>query len=83
MLCVAGTMISKPILNIIEKSGIDMVKVRSSLTCHTVNGVCQQCYGMDLSNRELVALGIPVGVISSQSIGEPGTQLTMRTFHSG
>lgn len=59
-----------------------MIKVRSSLTCHTINGVCQQCYGMDLSNRAIVELGIPVGVISSQSIGEPGTQLTMRTFHS-
>lgn len=82
LICKAGSMITKPILNIILESWVDMIKVKSSLTCHTVNGVCQQCYGMDLSNRALVELGIPVGVISSQSIGEPGTQLTMRTFHS-
>lgn len=82
LICEAGTMISKTILNLILASWLDMVKVRSSLTCHTVNGVCQQCYGMDLSNRSLVELWIPVWVISSQSIGEPGTQLTMRTFHS-
>ncbi len=82
LICKAGSMITKPILSLILSSWVDMIKVRSSLTCHTVNGVCQQCYGMDLSNRALVELGIPVGVISSQSIGEPGTQLTMRTFHS-
>ena len=82
MICKAGSMITKSILHLILASQIDWIKVRSSLTCHTVNGVCQQCYGMDLSNRELVDLGIPVGVISSQSIGEPATQLTMRTFHS-
>ena len=82
LICEAGSMITKSILHLILASQIDWIKVRSSLTCHTVNGVCQQCYGMDLSNRELVDLGIPVGVISSQSIGEPATQLTMRTFHS-
>jgi DNA-directed RNA polymerase subunit beta' len=82
LICAAWSMITKPILHHILVSEIDRIKVRSSLTCHTVNGVCQQCYGMDLSNRAIVELGIPVGVISSQSIGEPGTQLTMRTFHS-
>ena len=58
------------------------VKVRSPLTCHVASGVCQQCFGIDLSTRKLVEIGNPVGIISSQSIGEPGTQLTMRTFHS-
>ncbi len=82
LICEAWTMINKSILNIILASGIDMIKVRSSLTCHTINGVCQQCFGMDLSNRAIVEFWSPVWVISSQSIGEPGTQLTMRTFHS-
>lgn len=82
ILCTKGTMLNKIITNLLVEANVEFVKVRSSLTCHTVNGVCQQCYGMDLSDRKLVELGIPVGVISSQSIGEPGTQLTMRTFHS-
>jgi DNA-directed RNA polymerase subunit beta' len=75
-------MLNKIVTNLLIEANVEFIKVRSSLTCHTVNGVCQQCYGMDLSDRKLVELGIPVGVISSQSIGEPGTQLTMRTFHS-
>lgn len=62
---------------------VDYVKVRSPLTCCTISGVCQKCFGMDLSVRKLVEIGSPIGIISSQSIGEPGTQLTMRTFHSG
>lgn len=83
IVCTKNTFIDKPTLHLILEAQVDWVKVRSSLTCHTINGVCQCCYGMDLSNRKLVDLGTPVGVISSQSIGEPGTQLTMRTFHSG
>jgi DNA-directed RNA polymerase subunit beta' len=67
----------------IEASKIDAVVVRSPITCRTLYGVCAKCYGYDLSNNELVKLGTAVGVIAAQSIGEPGTQLTMRTFHQG
>ncbi|MCA9378748.1 DNA-directed RNA polymerase subunit beta', partial [Candidatus Peregrinibacteria bacterium] len=79
----ANTLINKEILNLIIDSEIEYLYVRSPLTCHTVSGVCQKCFGMDLSTRQEVEIGNPIGVISSQSIGEPGTQLTMRTFHSG
>ena len=78
----ASEMINKHSRDMILDADIDMIKVKSALTCRTVNGVCQSCFGMDLSTRNLVEIGTPVGVISSQSIGEPGTQLTMRTFHS-
>lgn len=67
----------------ISEAGVDMVEVRSPLTCQTKYGMCQKCYGIDLSNKKLVDMGTPVGVIAAQSIGEPGTQLTMRTFHTG
>ncbi len=67
----------------IESLGIDTVEVRSPLNCNTSNGVCQKCYGMDLSTGRTVEEGMAVGIISAQSIGEPGTQLTMRTFHTG
>jgi DNA-directed RNA polymerase subunit beta' len=80
-IALAGTMIDKTLLKLIGTEKIDMIKARSPLTCRTTSGVCQQCFGMDLSTRLLVDIGIPIGVISSQSIGEPGTQLTMRTFH--
>ncbi len=59
------------------------VSVRSVLTCETEEGVCQKCYGLDLATADIVKIGTPVGIIAAQSIGEPGTQLTMRTFHSG
>ena len=59
------------------------VAIRSAMTCETTNGVCQKCYGYDMSNHHPVALGTAVGVIAAQSVGEPGTQLTMRTFHLG
>ena len=75
-------LITKDALKLIFDGEVDTVKVRSPLTCNTVNGVCQKCFGMDLSTRKQVEIGSPIGVISSQSIGEPGTQLTMRTFHS-
>ncbi len=68
---------------IIEEAGIDEIRVRSVLTCEARYGVCQKCYGRNLSTRRLVDLGETVGVIAAQSIGEPGTQLTMRTFHIG
>jgi DNA-directed RNA polymerase subunit beta' len=77
----AWTMIEKNLLKLIQTEQFDMIKVRSPLTCKTTSWVCQQCFGMDLSSRHLVEIGTPIGVISSQSIGEPGTQLTMRTFH--
>ena len=67
----------------IEKLGIDSVQVRSPLTCDTPVGVCAFCYGMDMSTGQLVEEGLAVGTIAAQSIGEPGTQLTMRTFHTG
>ena len=67
----------------IEALGIDAVEVRSPLTCETARGLCAKCYGMDLSTGQLVEEGLAVGIIAAQSIGEPGTQLTMRTFHTG
>ncbi len=67
----------------IINAGIERVYVRSPLTCHTRYGICQYCYGRDLARRELVKIGTAVGIIAAQSIGEPGTQLTMRTFHTG
>ena len=76
-------MIRKKDKKLFDENDIDYVKVRSPLTCNTPSGVCQKCFGMDLWNRELVKIWTPVGVVASQSIWEPGTQLTMRTFHSG
>ncbi|MFT3843127.1 MAG: DNA-directed RNA polymerase subunit beta' [Myxococcaceae bacterium] len=67
----------------IENSGLDAVKIRSVLTCQTRRGICVECYGRDLSRGRKVSIGESVGVIAAQSIGEPGTQLTMRTFHIG
>ena len=67
----------------IEQAGIDSIKARSVLTCHTQTGVCALCYGRDLARGTLVNMGEAVGVMAAQSIGEPGTQLTMRTFHIG
>lgn len=74
--------LNKKNMNLLVDAGIDMVKVRSPMTCKVVSGVCQKCFGMDLATRRAVDIGMPVGIISSQSIGEPGTQLTMRTFHA-
>ncbi len=67
----------------IEEAGVDKVKIRSVLTCRSANGICVKCYGRDLARGKMVELGEAVGVIAAQSIGEPGTQLTMRTFHIG
>lgn len=78
-----GRMIVENDVDIIEKSGIQSVKIRSALTCETRFGVCAKCYGRDLARGTLVNQGEAVGVIAAQSIGEPGTQLTMRTFHLG
>ncbi|MEO8679620.1 MAG: DNA-directed RNA polymerase subunit beta', partial [Vicinamibacterales bacterium] len=67
----------------VQDAGIEKVKIRSVLTCASRRGVCKRCYGRDLSTGKLVELGLAVGVVAAQSIGEPGTQLTMRTFHIG
>jgi len=78
-----GTMIDDELLNLIEEKQVDSVDVRSPIRCKSTNGICQRCYGWDLSTRKLVKLGVTVGVIAAQSIGEPGTQLTLRTKHTG
>jgi len=67
----------------IIQAGIDKVRVRSPLSCQSLRGVCQKCYGWDLGNNQLIKLGEAVGIVAAQAIGEPGTQLTMRTFHLG
>ncbi|WP_324780254.1 DNA-directed RNA polymerase subunit beta' [Thiobacillus sedimenti] len=79
----AGTLLSEDVVDTIESLGIDEVKVRTPLTCETRYGLCAKCYGRDLGRGYLVNVGEAVGVIAAQSIGEPGTQLTMRTFHIG
>lgn len=75
-------MLDKKAVKMVLDADISMVKVRSAMTCKVISGVCQKCFGMDLATRRPVDIGMPVGIISSQSIGEPGTQLTMRTFHA-
>ncbi|MGD8923194.1 MAG: DNA-directed RNA polymerase subunit beta', partial [Candidatus Zixiibacteriota bacterium] len=79
----AGQEIQEKEANAIEESGIDTVRIRSVLTCETKYGVCASCYGRNLATRKMVDIGEAVGVIAAQSIGEPGTQLTLRTFHIG
>ena len=79
----AGEEITEPIAGEIESSGLQRVKIRSVLTCEARRGVCAMCYGRNLATGKLVDLGEAVGIIAAQSIGEPGTQLTMRTFHIG
>ncbi|MBP6875150.1 MAG: DNA-directed RNA polymerase subunit beta' [Candidatus Eisenbacteria bacterium] len=79
----SGTLIDEEIAESIELSGVDKVMIRSVLTCEARRGICAKCYGRDLSSGNLVSIGEAVGVIAAQSIGEPGTQLTLRTFHIG
>ena len=83
ILYAAGTMLDEDAVDTIEKLGVDEVFVRTPLTCETRYGLCAKCYGRDLGRGSLVNSGEAVGVIAAQSIGEPGTQLTMRTFHVG
>ena len=78
-----GVMITPALAKAVVDAGITKVIVRSALTCRTKHGVCSKCYGMGLATREPVNIGEAVGIIAAQSIGEPGTQLTMRTFHQG
>jgi DNA-directed RNA polymerase subunit beta' len=83
VLCKANQEIDEARVQRIEEAGIERVVIRSGLTCKTIDGVCVLCYGRDLSRGHLVNIGESVGIIAAQSIGEPGTQLTMRTFHVG
>ena len=83
VLCDTDTMISEEVANKIVELGIERVVVRSPLNCKSKHGICEKCYGMSLATRKLVRIGEPIGTIAAQSIGEPGTQLTMRTIHSG
>jgi DNA-directed RNA polymerase subunit beta' len=78
-----GTLLGEPEVEAISASGVQELRIRSVLTCETTNGVCGKCYGRDLARGTPVNMGEAVGVIAAQSIGEPGTQLTMRTFHIG
>ena len=79
----AGTLLTEDEVEKIDALGVDEVKVRTALTCDTRYGICANCYGRDLGRGKLISMGEAVGVIAAQSIGEPGTQLTMRTFHIG
>ncbi len=79
----AGTLLNEDLIEELEAHGVDEIKVRTALTCETRYGLCATCYGRDLGRGGMVNLGEAVGVIAAQSIGEPGTQLTMRTFHIG
>ena len=78
-----GTLLGEPEVEAIMQAGVQELRIRSVLTCETTNGVCGKCYGRDLARGTPVNMGEAVGVIAAQSIGEPGTQLTMRTFHIG
>lgn len=78
-----GTMITKEVGKKIDSLGIEKIYIRSALTCESKRGICAKCYGLDLARHKMVELGEAVGVIAAQSIGQPGTQLTMRTFHVG
>ncbi len=79
----ANTIVDENMVEAVEKAGVDSVNIRSVLTCDCREGVCGKCYGRDLARGTPVNIGEAVGVIAAQSIGEPGTQLTMRTFHIG
>ncbi|NLZ39918.1 MAG: DNA-directed RNA polymerase subunit beta', partial [Comamonadaceae bacterium] len=83
VLLAAGAMLDEDAMDAAEAAGVDEIKVRTPLTCNTRFGLCSKCYGRDLGRGGLVNVGEAVGVIAAQSIGEPGTQLTMRTFHIG
>ncbi len=83
LLVQANDLLDEEKTKLIEDSGIETIKIRSVLTCEAAHGVCGKCYGWDLSARSLVNIGEAVGIIAAESIGQPGTQLTMRTFHIG
>jgi DNA-directed RNA polymerase subunit beta' len=79
----AGDLITHQQAQLIDESGVDNIRIRSLVSCKTIRGVCQSCYGIDLGRNELVKIGEAVGIVTAQAIGEPATQLTMRTFHQG
>ena len=79
----SGQMIDKKVAQKIDESGIDKINVRSVISCKSKDGVCQQCYGYDLGRNKLIELGEAIGIVTAQAIGEPATQLTLRTFHIG
>ena len=83
ILVASNEMISDKVAQIIDDSGIESIEVRSALTCQTRRGICRMCYGRSLSTNRMSQVGDPVGVVAAQSVGEPGTQLTLRTFHVG
>ncbi|MGM9675958.1 MAG: DNA-directed RNA polymerase subunit beta', partial [Bacteroidaceae bacterium] len=83
LICAAGDQITEKVAQAIEESPIESVEIRSVLTCESKKGVCMKCYGRNLATSRMVQKGEAVGVIAAQSIGEPGTQLTLRTFHAG
>jgi len=78
-----GELVDEILAKKIEDSSVEEILVRSPVTCESLNGICQKCYGLDLAWRKFIDLGEAVGVVAAQSIGEPGTQLTLRTFHTG
>lgn len=79
----SGQVIDKKMAQEIDEAGIDKIRVRSVISCQSLNGICRKCYGYDLGRNRTVELGEAVGIITAQAIGEPGTQLTLRTFHTG
>jgi DNA-directed RNA polymerase subunit beta' len=83
LMVAAGEMISEELADEIEDAGIQAIKIRSVLTCESRRGLCRQCYGRNLATMGIVDQGEAVGILAAQSIGEPGTQLTLRTFHIG
>ena len=83
MIVEANQEITETLAEKIDHSGIEKVRIRSVLSCKSKYGVCAMCYGRDLAHGHIVNIGEAVGIIAAQSIGEPGTQLTMRTFHIG
>jgi len=78
-----GQMIDKEIAQKIDETGVDKINVRSVISCQSTNGICQNCYGYDLGRNKLINMGEAIGIVTAQAIGEPGTQLTLRTFHTG
>ena len=83
LIVAAGEEITEAKAKIIDESPLEMVEIRSVLTCESKRGVCKKCYGRNLATARMVQMGEAVGVIAAQAIGEPGTQLTLRTFHAG
>ena len=79
----SGKLIDEEVSTLIEESGIEKVKIRSVLTCESKRGCCRMCYGRNLATMDMVDMGEAIGILAAQSIGEPGTQLTLRTFHIG